>query len=52
VIPVFLRACDYEDMPFEKLQGFPKDARPVKSFPQEQQDEAFLQVAKGIRSMV
>jgi internalin A len=47
VIPIFLRECDFKDMPFEKLQGYPKDAQPVTSF--SDRDEAFSQVAKGIR---
>ncbi len=50
VIPIFLRHCDFEGMPFEKLQGFPKDAKPVNSFADK--DEAFTQIAKGIRSVV
>ena len=47
VIPIFLRACDFKDMPFEKLQGYPKDAKSIESFPK--QDEGFLQVAQGVR---
>lgn len=47
VIPIFLRHCDFGDRPFEKLQGHSKDAKPITSFPDK--DEAFLQVAKGIR---
>jgi hypothetical protein len=47
VIPVFLRPCDCEDMPFAKLQGYPKDAKPVVSFAD--RNEAFDQVAREIR---
>ncbi len=47
VIPIFLRDCDFKDMPFEKLQGYPEDAKPIISF--QNRDDAFSQVAKGIR---
>ena len=50
VIPIFLRRCDFQDMPFEKLQGYPKDAKPVTSFPEREQDEVFYQIVKGIRA--
>jgi len=47
VIPIILRDCDYIGAPFGKLQGFPKDMKPVKSWPS--QDEALKDVAIGIR---
>ncbi|WP_420455615.1 FxSxx-COOH system tetratricopeptide repeat protein [Rubrivirga sp.] len=47
VIPVFLRACDWKGTPFGKLQGPPRNARPVTSW--ENRDEAFTDVAKAIR---
>lgn len=47
VIPVILRPCDWSRAPFSKLQGLPKDAKPVTLWPN--RDEAFLDVAKGIR---
>jgi hypothetical protein len=34
VIPIFLRRCDFTGTPFEKLQGYPRDAKPVMSFPE------------------
>jgi GUN4-like/TIR domain len=46
VIPVILRPCDWQRSPFAKLQAFPKDAKPVTKW--DNQDEAFLNVAKGI----
>ena len=49
VIPIFLRKCNFKGMPFEKLQGYPKNAMPITSFPEREQDEAFSQVAEGIR---
>src|SRR5215204_933285 len=51
VIPVILRHCDdWQSAPFGKLQALPKDARPVKVWPDP--DEAFADVAAGIRRVV
>ncbi len=47
VIPIILRPCDWTGAPFGKLQGLPKNARPVTTWPNS--DEAFTDVAKGIR---
>ena len=44
VIPVILRACDWQSAPFGKLQALPKDAKPVTSWGN--QDEAFTDIAK------
>ncbi|HET9408807.1 MAG TPA: TIR domain-containing protein [Candidatus Sulfotelmatobacter sp.] len=49
VIPVILRPCDWRGAPFGKLQGLPKDMRPVTSW--SSQDEAFTDVAIGIRKV-
>ncbi|MDY7024487.1 MAG: formylglycine-generating enzyme family protein, partial [Cyanobacteriota bacterium] len=48
VVPVILRTCDWTNTPFAKLQAFPKDARPIVTW--ENQDEAFLSVVQGIRT--
>lgn len=50
VIPVILRPCDWRGAPFSKLQALPKDARPVTTW--DDQDEALLDVAEGIRQVV
>jgi hypothetical protein len=50
VIPVILRSVDWRGAPFAKLQALPKDGKPVTSWPN--QDEAFTDVARGIRSVV
>ncbi len=50
VVPVLLRPVDWNRAPFEKLQAFPSDGRPVIGW--EQRDEAFLNVAQGIRGIV
>lgn len=50
VIPVVLRPVDWSRAPFGKLQALPTDALPVTSW--ENIDEAFTDVAKGIRAAV
>lgn len=47
VIPIILRACDWQGAPFGKLQAVPTDARPVTQLPD--RDQAFLEVARAIR---
>jgi len=48
VIPVLLRPCDWEKVPFYKLQGLPKDIKPITQW--ENRDAAWTDVAKGIRA--
>jgi tetratricopeptide (TPR) repeat protein len=50
VIPVILRPCPWKKAPFGKLQGLPKDGKPVTKW--RNRDEAFLNVAIGILSEV
>ena len=50
VVPIVLRPVDWQDAPFGKLQALPKNARPVTTWPN--QDEAFLDIAQGIRRAV
>lgn len=50
VIPIILRAVDWRDTPFRKLQALPKDALPVNSW--DDRDEAFTDIARGIRRAV
>lgn len=50
VIPIILRPCDWTNAPFSKLQALPRDTKPVTAWPS--RDEAFLNVAKGIRAVV
>ena len=47
VIPIILRPTDWQGAEFESLQALPKDAVPITKWPD--RDEAFLDVAKGIR---
>ncbi|MER3435004.1 MAG: hypothetical protein C4288_16690 [Leptolyngbya sp. ERB_1_1] len=48
VVPVILRPFDWSDAPFAKLQAFPKDAKPVTTWAN--QDEAFVSVTQGIKT--
>ncbi|MBV9690409.1 MAG: TIR domain-containing protein [Ktedonobacteraceae bacterium] len=50
VIPILLRPVDRQDLPFAHLQYLPRDARPITSWPN--QDEAFADVAQGIRRVL
>ncbi|MEA5624143.1 GUN4 domain-containing protein [Nostoc sp. UHCC 0251] len=50
VIPVILRSVDWSGAPFAKLQALPKNAEPVVSRNWHNQDEAFTDVARGIRA--
>jgi hypothetical protein len=50
VIPIILRACDWQDAPFGKLQALPKDAQSVASW--SNRDEAFLNIEQGIKETV
>lgn len=50
VIPVILRACDWQDTPFGKLLAAPKDGRPVRSWPDI--DDAFLDVVRSLKAAI
>lgn len=50
VIPVILRACDWQSAPFAKLQALPRDGRPLTGWKTE--DEYFAAVAKGLRQRI
>jgi outer membrane protein assembly factor BamB len=50
VIPIILRPVDWKFSVFGKLQALPADAKPITSW--HNQDEAFLNIAQGVRSVV
>jgi hypothetical protein len=50
VIPIILRPVDWSKAPFRELQGLPRDVKPVTKW--SDRDEAFLDVAKGIRQTI
>jgi tetratricopeptide (TPR) repeat protein len=49
VIPILLRAVDWAEAPFSKLQALPKNGKPITSWAD--RDEAFVEVAQGIREV-
>jgi hypothetical protein len=50
VIPIILRPVDWKGTPFDKLEVLPTNKKPVTSW--SHRDEAFLDIAKGIRNVV
>ncbi len=52
VIPIILRPALWEMTPFSKLQALPTDAKPALGLGWYNQDEAFLDIAKGILKVV
>ncbi len=50
IIPVILRATDWEDMPFGKLNYLPVKGKTITSF--EDRDEAWLTVVNGIKKVL
>lgn len=50
VIPIILRPCEWQSAPFGKLKALPKDGKPITTW--SNRDEAFLDVARGIRRVV
>ncbi|MEM7770675.1 MAG: GUN4 domain-containing protein [Cyanobacteria bacterium P01_A01_bin.37] len=51
VIPVILRQCIWTDEPFSKLQALPKNGTPVISQTWHTPDEAFTDIANGIKKV-
>lgn len=52
VIPIILRPVYYEKAPFAKLQPLPKNRKPVLGSSWHFQDEAFFEVAEGVRKAI
>jgi hypothetical protein len=50
VIPIILSPVDWTIAPFASMQALPENAKPVSTW--DSQDEAWAQVAKGIRTAV
>ncbi|MFB2897870.1 toll/interleukin-1 receptor domain-containing protein [Aerosakkonemataceae cyanobacterium BLCC-F50] len=50
VIPIILKPVDWHGASFGKLQALPKNAQPITTW--SDRDEAFLNVAQGIRKVV
>jgi SAM-dependent methyltransferase len=52
VIPVIIRSCDWQGAEFGKLQALPTDGKAVAGRRSRERDEAFTNIAKGIREAV
>jgi hypothetical protein len=50
VVPIILRSCDWQFLEFARIQALPKNGKPVTQWVD--RDEAFTDIAKGIRRMV
>ncbi|MDX1911217.1 MAG: TIR domain-containing protein [Saprospiraceae bacterium] len=49
MVPIFIKACDWEGAPFGALQGLPANAQPVDTI---ENDHAWTEIARGIRRLV
>lgn len=49
VVPIILRSCMWQHMPFSKLKALPLDAKAVSTWPD--RDLALVSVSEGIRSV-
>lgn len=52
VVPILLRICDWKNSPFSKLQGLPLDMIPVLSSEWDSADEAFQNIAEGLKELI
>jgi CheY-like chemotaxis protein len=50
VIPIIVRPCDWHSAPFGMLQALPRDGKAITTW--RNRDEAFLEVAMGIRKVI
>jgi hypothetical protein len=50
VVPVILRKCDWQSLPYAALQALPKNATPITEYPD--RDAAYTEVARGVEQLV
>ncbi len=50
VVPIILKACDWTQTEFAKLQALPRNAKPIVSW--DDMDEALLFTVKGIKQVI
>ena len=50
IVPIFVKPVDDADSPFAKLQGLPRDKKPLSGFAD--RDEGLYQIAKELRELV
>lgn len=49
VVPVILHPCDWQSLPFGRLQALPKDGKPISKYPN--LHDAFLEITLAIRGV-
>ncbi len=52
VVPIILRDCVWQGSLFDKIQGLPKDMKPVISKYWHDQDEAFVDIVTGLKTII
>jgi tetratricopeptide (TPR) repeat protein len=50
VIPIIVRPCDWQQLPFASLQPLPVDGKPISQWTSK--DEAWTQIVAGLRHMI
>lgn len=50
LVPLYARTCDLQGAPLGRLQGLPRDARPVTTWPD--RDAAWTDIARGLRALI
>jgi hypothetical protein len=50
VVPIILRASDWQDEPFGNFLALPTDGKPVTKW--DDQDDAFLDIVRGVKDVV
>jgi hypothetical protein len=50
IIPVILRNCEWQDMPYAKLQALPVNGKPVMEYADK--DKAYTEIARELRRVV
>lgn len=50
VIPIIVRAVDWQGTPFSHLKALPQDGKPIAQWPD--RDEALLNIAQGLRQAI
>lgn len=50
IIPVIVRACMWDETPLKNFLAFPKDGKSIEQY--ERKDDAYLEIAKGVREIV
>jgi len=50
VVPIIIRKCSWDGLPYAALQALPRHARPVTDYPD--RDVAYTEIAEGIEQLV